>query len=429
VNRAGIASQSLGGNSVNLGNQSFNLGGAGYQPAFYGHPGYHGYWNGNYGFGGGGWGGGFGPGWGWGLGGGYGLGGYGFGGGYGFRPLGWGLGAWGLGALAYNSGYLGYFNPYYGAGSGFGYGGGGGYSYAQPIPVNFSASTAVVANGPGSADEILNAAIAAFKQSDYDAALDIINKGLAGHPNDSVMHEFRGLVLFARGDFQQAATTIHAVLAVGPGWDWTTLSSLYANISQYTEELRALESYVRANPQDGASRFLLGYHYMSAGHTAAAAKQFQQVVTLVPADRVAGDMLKMISAPMTAQAAAGQQPTPQPPAETEPGPTAAASTDAAPAATPVDPATLAGTWKAAREDGSKFEMTLTPEKTFTWKFSQKQQKPQEFTGTYTVEVNVLALEKKEGGSLIAEVKPGGPKNFNFKLVGGPPEDKGLDFSR
>ena len=53
----------------------------------------------------------------------------------------------------------------------------------------------------------------------------------------------------------------------------------------------------------------------------------------------------------------------------------------------------------------------------------------EFTGKYTVEVNVLALEKKEGGSLIAEVTPGGAKAFNFKLVGGPPDDKGLDFSQ
>ena len=46
-----------------------------------------------------------------------------------------------------------------------------------------------------------------------------------------------------------------------------------------------------------------------------------------------------------------------------------------------------------------------------------------------VEANVLALEKKEGGSLIAEVKPMGEKAFNFKLVGGPPADKGLDFNR
>jgi hypothetical protein len=118
---------------------------------------------------------------------------------------------------------------------------------------------------------------------------------------------------------------------------------------------------------------------------------------------------------------AGQQPTPQPPVETQPA--------ASPEAAPVDPAALVGTWKAARDDGSKFELTLTPDSKFTWNFSMKNQKPREFSGTYTLKVNVLALEKAQGGSLIAEIKPSGPKAFNFKLVGGPPEDKGLDFGR
>ena len=54
--------------------------------------------------------------------------------------------------------------------------------------------------------------------------------------------------------------------------------------------------------------------------------------------------------------------------------------------------------------------------------------PQEFSGTYTVEGDVLALERKDGGSLIGEVTPEGAKKFNFRLVGAPAEDKGLDFS-
>jgi hypothetical protein len=112
---------------------------------------------------------------------------------------------------------------------------------------------------------------------------------------------------------------------------------------------------------------------------------------------------------------------PQPPQEPKPG--------AAPGAKPVDPAAIAGTWRASREDGSKFELILTKDGTFTWKFSQKQQPGQEFTGKYTVEVNVLALEKNEGGSLVAEVTSTGAKTFNFRLVGAPSEDKGLDFSR
>ena len=90
---------------------------------------------------------------------------------------------------------------------------------------------------------------------------------------------------------------------------------------------------------------------------------------------------------------------------------------------------LVGPWKAARPDGSKFNLTLTNDAQFTWSFSQKDQKPQEFGGTYTVDENVLALERKDGGSLIAEVTPGGESKFNFKLVGAPGDDPGLNFSR
>ncbi len=367
---------------------------------------YHGYWNGNYGFGGGyggGWGG-YGPGWGYGPG--YGLG---LGIGYGLAPIGWGYGGWGLGALAYNSGYLGYSNPYYN--SSF-----AGYNYAQPIPVDYNASPTAVAEG-NSADAALNDAVAAFKQNDYDAALDIINKGIAQYPTDSVMHEFRALVLFAKADYQQAAATIHSVLAIGPGWDWTTLASLYPNVLIYTHQLRVLEAFVGEHPQDGAARFLLAYHYTSDGHPDVAVRQLQQVVTLMPGDRVAADLLKMLSAPPAGQlAATAEPPTPQDLAETQP------------AATPIDATTLVGLWHAARGDDSKFELTLTKEGTFTWKFSPKQQPAQEFSGTYTVEGDVLALERKDGGSLIGEVTPEGAKKFNFRLVGAPPEDKGLDFN-
>jgi tetratricopeptide (TPR) repeat protein len=317
--------------------------------------------------------------------------------------------------MAYNSGYLGYSNPYYD-------GSFVGYNYAQPIPVDYSASPTVAGATGNPADDVLNSAVAAFKQADYDAALDIINKGIVQYPTDSVMHEFRGLVLFAKGDYQQAAATIHSVLAIGPGWDWTTLASLYTSVVIYTNQLRALEASVTSNPQDAAGHFLLAYHYLTAGHADAAAAQLQQVVTLASSDQIASDMLKMITKPPAGQTtAATEQPTPQPPAETQPAGT--------PEAAPVDPATLVGSWHAARADGSKFELTLSKDSTFTWKFSPKGQPPQEFSGTYTVEVNVLALERKDGGSLIGEVTPGSAKAFNFRLMGAPAEDKGLDFGQ
>jgi tetratricopeptide (TPR) repeat protein len=447
INSSGIRNQPFVGNTVNFNNRHINVGSSSYQPAYYRHSGYHGYWNGNRGYGGGsGFGSGLssglgfglgsslgyrlgGSGYGWGLGNGYGYGGYGgygggyggYGGGYGgygYRPFGWGLGGWGLGSLYYNSGYLGYSNPYY-LNS---YGSYGNYNYSQPIPVAYNSSTMIADSDPNSAAEVLNNADAAFRQNDYDAALDITNKGIAQYPDDAVLHEFRSLVLFARQDYQQSAATIHSVLAVGPGWDWTTLSSMYSSAAVYTEQLRTLEAFTKANPQDAASRFLLAYHYMSCGHPDAAARHLQQVVKLMPNDRVAVDVLKMVSAPQAGQPGqpvdTAQQPTPQPPQD-----------PARPTPKPIDPATLVGSWKAARPDGSKFDLTLTDDAKFSWSFTQKDQKPQAFGGTYSVEGNVLALERKDGGSLIAEVTPGGDAKFNFKMLGAPKEDPGLDFSR
>jgi len=448
-----IGNQPFTGNSLSLGNRNFNIGSNQYRPSYYRHSGYHGYWNGNRGsnrgyglgsalayglgsslgssyggygnggygnggygnggYGNGGYGnGGYGNGWGWGLGRNYGR--YRSYGGYGYRPLGWGLGGWGLGSLIYNSGYLGYSNPYYtNNGSAV-------YNYSLPVPVSYAAATAVPDNGVHSSAQVLDDAVLAFQQNDYDQALDITNKGIAQYPDDAVLHEFRSLVLFAKQDYQQSAATIHSVLAVGPGWDWTTLSGIYADVSLYTVQLRALETFTKSNPQDAASQFLLAYHYMSCGHPDAAVQHFQQVVTLMPNDQVASDLARMLAPP---EPAVVNPATPQA-APPNPGDQPAGSE-----MTPIDPKLLIGTWKASREDGSQFGLTLTEDAKFTWSFTPKGQAAQEFGGTYTVEDNVLALERQDGGSLIAEIAPGDAANFNFRMLGAPEADTGLNFSK
>jgi len=419
-----IGNRPFDGNSVNFNDRRFNIGHSSYRPSYYRHSGYHGYWNGNRGFGRGsgygnvigsllGSGGGFGPGWGLGN-------NYGFRGGnrgyrnYGYRPIGWGLGGWGLGSLLYNSGYLGYSNPYYSSvGSSV-------YNYSQPIQVTYNAPVEYAQEDSTSPDAVLNNAVAAFRQNDYDAALDITNKGIALYPDDAVLHEFRSLVLFAKQDYQQSAGTIHSVLAVGPGWDWTTLSGMYSSVADYTDQLRALEAFTKSNPQDAASHFLLAYHYLSCGHTAAAARQLEQVVQLMPDDRVAADILKMVAPPEAIGDAAGTtQASSAPPADQL----------TQPAAKSIDPQMLVGTWKATRTDGSTFNLTIASDATFKWSFAQKDQDAQEFGGTYTVEGHVLALERKDGGSLIAEVTPAGDGQFNFRLLGAPDDDAGLEFRK
>ena len=97
--------------------------------------------------------------------------------------------------------------------------------------------------------------------------------------------------------------------------------------------------------------------------------------------------------------------------------------------TPVDPKALVGAWSATREDGSQFKLDLTDYAKFTWTFTPSGQKSQSFGGTYSVDQNVLALERKDGGSLVAEVTSAEAGKFNFRLLCAAEDDKGLNFRR
>lgn len=414
INSQAITSALITTNHVNLGSNS-------YQPSFYNHNRYHCYWNGNYGHNGmrsyrhAGYNGGYGyglyysmdgNGYGWGL-------GYGNGSGYGYRrygysgcyPFGWGLGDWGLGSIYYSSGYLGYSNPYY-----YGYGATC-YNYTQPIPVAYNASTTVIQSPPvtvvqgapsasvqatsNSAEQMMDSAGGAFQQNNLGVALDTVDKGITQYPTDAVIHEFRALVLFAKADYQQAAATTHSVLAVGPDWDWTTMAGMYSNnVAKYTEQLRALEAFTKSHPDDAAGHFLLWYHYLTCGHTDAAARHLQTTVTLMPSDKVAADILQMIQPP-DAAAADPANPPALPPLPVD----GAANNDTKnfkPEVATIDARILIGTFKASHSDGSNFILTITNDAKFTWSFAQQNQAPQEFCGTDTVEGKVLALERKDG---------------------------------
>ena len=390
--------RSLGGVQINVGQRSINLATRAYQPAYLWHPNYYaGYWDGFYGGGNYGW---AGSGWGINVGRGF---------RYGYRPLGWGLGAWGLGAVAYQSGYIDYYNPYYD--SAF-----VGYNYAQPIQVVYTESQ-IREIDVETAETVLDSAVVAFQRNDYDQALDIVNKGLRDFPGDAVLHEFRGLVLFAREDYQQAASTVHAVLAVGPGWNWETVRGFYPDVKTYTTHLRALEAAAKEQSNDAATRFLLAYHYLIGGHQDAAVAKLQVVVELNPKDRVAAELLQMLTASATTETAQANAP-PQPDQDTEPR--------SRPEIKTIEVAAIVGTWKATRDDDGRFELTLREDNTFVWKYIQGD-RTEELKGKFTVEDNVLALEDEDGGALVAELTPEGKQQFNFKLLGAPKNDAGLDF--
>jgi tetratricopeptide (TPR) repeat protein len=257
--------------------------------------------------------------------------------------------------------------------------------------------------------QLLDAARDAFQQGQYQTALDTLNRAIAKRPNDLVAHEFRSLVLFATKQYQPAAAAIYAVLAAGPGWDWTTMSSLYPSVDVYTQQLRSLEQYCRDNPNAADARFLLAYHYITCGHKDAAVKTLQDVVRLNPKDQLAPQLLRGLSG---SDAAAAPAP---------------AATTAAPAK-PVEAAALVGSWKASRDDGSSFVLDLGRDGKYRWQFQQGG-KTQEFSGVYTVADDLLILKQGDSPTMVGQVTLLGANQFNFKLAGNNPADPGLTFSK
>ena len=389
---------------------SYN-GGYGWRGAYGGyHSGWvHGYWNGHY-FPGG-YGSGFGyPGYGWGLAG-VGLGGFGLG-----LGLGAGIGAWGLGSSPYNWGYSNYSNPYYAAVQqpGVVQQMASPYNYAQPIDTQAPPPQQAVSDA---AMQTFDAAREAFKAGDFKQALAQVDQALTTMPNDATLHEFRALVLFALGQFEQAAVPLYAVLTNGPGWDWTTMVSLYPSVDVYTAQLRALEDYTVSRPDSVAGHFVLAYQYLTQGHTVAAAGQLQRVVALQPGDKLSAQLLSQLSQTGPAPGAAdptGAQPAQQPPAQQT-------------ASNAVPEGNLVGSWSASPSKDTGIALTVGQEGSFTWKVTGKGQDRQ-FTGTSTSGNGLLTLAQSQGPPLVGHVAWRDPDHFIFQLSGGP-DDPGLTFAR
>ena len=254
----------------------------------------------------------------------------------------------------------------------------------------------------------------AFYQSDYPKALSLLDTTLKTMPNDSVVHEFRGLVLFAMQKYPESAAAVYSVLSAGPGWDWTTLSSLYPSVDTYTQQLRALELFAKNNPKSPDAAFLLGYHYLTAGHAESANKQFKLTQTLLPNDRLAPQLVVMTT----------------PPAKDTPQVVTPTEKPAIPEVPPekiVAQEKIVGNWQAI-SSGAVFKLELTSEGAFTWAYERGKDK-QTVKGVFAVDQNNLVMEPTAGGTMIAEVEVVGDGLFRFKMIGGDKDDQGLLFKK
>ena len=376
--------------------------------------------------------------------GGYGNGGYGGYGGYG--PYGYGgygnnwgmlaglgLASWAMGPSYYGLGYGSYSNPYYASNY-------GGYNYAQPIPYTYSNyyvdnssvtdtspttvattdTTSTTNANAQAADELLASARTEFKNGNYEQALTLVDQAITKTPEDTLLHEFRGLTLFAIKRYPESAAAIYAVLSISPGWNWSTLSSLYPSVDVYTAQLRALEAEVKGQPEVASTHFLLGYHYLTTGHSDAAQRQFAQASTLSPNDQTSAQLAKALtpaSAPtadaMASNTPAAANPQPNPPVDQTP------AVDDKPAPN------INGQWTASAQGNDSIKLELKDDKTFTWTLN-RDGKEMKHEGQFEQQGDNLILDFKEGGGMVAKVTKS-DNGFHFVIVNGPPNDPGLNF--
>jgi tetratricopeptide (TPR) repeat protein len=333
-----------------------------------------------------------------------------------------GVTAWGLASAYYSWGYAPYANPYYSS-----------EIMAQPIlieqtvPDGVPQSVTVPAVAydysqpidtqaappePAVADPAVvrfDEGRAAFKSGDYVTALQRTDEAIKTLPNDATLHEFRALALFALKKYEQAAVPLYAVLSVGPGWDWTTLIGLYPGIDVYTQQLRALEQFVRTNSSSSAAHFVLAYHYMTQGNNDAAAQQFRQVQTLEPGDTLSAQLLKQLSPP---DAAPEPTPTPSPGAPS----------------IPVNEGQLTGTWTARPNAETAIELAIKDDGTFAWKVASTGQ-PRLIEGNWSLGSGVLTLAQGNQGALVGNVTWRAENRFQFRALGTTAHDPGLLFTR
>lgn len=323
-------------------------------------------------------------------------------------PVGINVGFWGLQSVS--SGWsTNYVNPYYTASS-------TAFDYSQPVVINnfvtaeggdaISQSEAQASAANEAAARLVDEALVFFRDGNYRQAVAKTDAALRQVPDDPVIHEVRALALFAQGNFKEAAAALNALLAVAPGMDWTTMSSLYDDVDTYTTQLRALEAHVRANPNDAAAAFVLAYHYLVLGETDAAVHALRTVVKLEPSDTVAARMLEMLAPPADA--------------------TQAVTTTEEAADLPETD--LVGKWIAKAPEVT-IELSIDEQSQFTWRAIPKGEEPIELSGDLLASSDMLILDTEEKGSMAGRVVSGGADQFQFLLAGAPPTDEGLKFVR
>jgi len=320
---------------------------------------------------------------------------------------------WGYGSWLYRLGYFPYTNPYYAANL-LGPGQSTPYDYSLPI------DTAAEPQEEAKARPALNLfdnARDEFKKGNYNDAGKLVDEALKLLPDDTTLHEFRALCLFAVGRYDEAAAALYAVLSVRPGWDWKTLVGFYPSVDVYTEQLRALESHAKTH-KSAHDWFVLAYLYLSQDDFDEAQTALTRAVEINPHDDLSARLLGHLAASKSKgddDAEAKTEPNEEAEPESEPAPPEGTS--------------IAGAWTAEANGGGKVALTIKDDGSFSWTATRDGRTQTVSGASSTFDKGLLVLAPDQGPPLIGRVSWTDPTHMTFRVLGDGPDDPGLSFAK
>ncbi len=313
---------------------------------------------------------------------------------------GWGMTAWLTGPMVYRWGYFSYANPYVAGEPPRPGAGPTAIDYSHPIDVESAPPTEALLND---ALQHFATARAAFRREEYTAALRSIDDALVVMPSDPAVHQLRALALLSLHRYRDAAAAYHAVIAVVPGWDWTTMIRLYGNPDIYTHQLRMLEAYSVEHPQSAEARFLLAVHYLTAGFPDAAANELEELAEQRPDDLLPRQLLREMRPTDSGS-----------PAPTPPRPGKAGK--------------LEGIWTAHPRAGTTIFLSFKARGLLECRVLRGIEETT-YRGFYLHDRDTLLLTQDQDNTLTGELTWTDPRHFTFRLFESQGDDTGLAFEQ
>jgi tetratricopeptide (TPR) repeat protein len=142
---------------------------------------------------------------------------------------------------------------------------------------------------PPGTDE-LELAIAAFRSVRYEPAVVQLDDLLADFPDHGPAWLLRSQARFGSALFDEAASSLRRGMELLPADQWGLIVGNYDDYydlpGTFTRQLRTLEDFVRAHPDDPEANLLLGYQYGYLGYPQQAAAALDRAANAAPGDRL-----------------------------------------------------------------------------------------------------------------------------------------------